>query len=58
MASIDERYYGPLTPDDARTAVDQLRAGADPIPDKALFGRRDGRRPRAEPDPRVRKGEE
>ena len=36
MASIDERYYGPLTPDDAPTAVEQLRAGADPMPDKAL----------------------
>ena len=49
MASIDERYYGPLTPEDARTAVDQLRAGADPIPDKALFGRAAAARARAGP---------
>jgi NADH:ubiquinone oxidoreductase subunit E len=57
MASIDERYYGPLTPDDARTVIDQLRAGADPIPDKALFGRETAGGPEPEPDPRVKKGE-
>ena len=36
MASIDERYYGPLTADDAATAIEQLRSGAEVLPDKAL----------------------
>jgi NADH-quinone oxidoreductase subunit E len=36
MASIDERYFGPLEADEARTAIDQLRAGADVLPEKAL----------------------
>jgi NADH:ubiquinone oxidoreductase subunit E len=36
MASIDERYYGPLEPVDAATAVERLRAGEAPLPDKAL----------------------
>jgi len=36
MASINEHYYGPLEPGDARTIVAQLRAGSDPIPDKDL----------------------
>ncbi len=36
MASIDERYFGPLEPDEARTAIDQLLAGEDVLPGKAL----------------------
>ncbi|HEY5815888.1 MAG TPA: NAD(P)H-dependent oxidoreductase subunit E [Solirubrobacterales bacterium] len=36
MASIDERYFGPLGPDEARTAIDQLLAGEDVLPEKAL----------------------
>jgi NADH-quinone oxidoreductase subunit E len=57
MASIDERYYGPLTPADARDAIEQLRSGAAPLPDKGLAGRgtAGGREP--EPDPPVKKGE-
>ena len=47
MASIDERYYGPLTPATRATAVEQLRAGAEPLPDKALARRPRGRRARA-----------
>jgi NADH-quinone oxidoreductase subunit E len=40
MASIDERYYGPLTEDDAATAVEQLRKkGADVLPEKRLQDR-------------------
>jgi NADH-quinone oxidoreductase subunit E len=58
MASIDERYYGPLTPEDARQAVDQLRSGADPLPDKALAKRPAAGGPEPEPDPRVAAGEE
>ena len=47
---------GRSTPEDARTAVDQLRAGADPLPDKALAKRPRGR-PEPEPDPRVKQSE-
>ena len=36
MASIDERYFGPLEAADAETAVGQLREGADVLPEKAL----------------------
>jgi NADH-quinone oxidoreductase subunit E len=40
MASIDERYYGPLTEEDARAAAEQLRSGADVLPEKRLEDRR------------------
>jgi NADH-quinone oxidoreductase subunit E len=36
MASIDERYFGPLEPADAATAIEQLKAGEDVLPEKAL----------------------
>jgi len=36
MASIDERYFGPLEAGEARTAIDQLLAGEDVLPGKAL----------------------
>jgi NADH-quinone oxidoreductase subunit E len=36
MASIDERYYGPLTEEDARAAAGQLRDGAEVLPEKRL----------------------
>jgi len=36
MASIDERYFGPLDAEDAKAAVEQLRAGEDVLPEKAL----------------------
>jgi NADH:ubiquinone oxidoreductase subunit E len=36
MVSIDETYYGPLDPGDARTIVDQLRSGQEPVPDKDI----------------------
>ena len=52
MASIDERYYGPLDSDDARTAVEQLRAGAEIVPERALASRPTAAA-RAGPDPRV-----
>ena len=39
MASIDERYFGPLENADAVTAIEQLRAGADVLPEKALAKR-------------------
>jgi NADH-quinone oxidoreductase subunit E len=36
MASIDERYFGPLDAAEAKTAIEQLRSGADVLPEKAL----------------------
>ena len=36
MASIDERYFGPLEPAEAQTAIEQLRDGAEVLPEKAL----------------------
>lgn len=36
MASIDERYFGPLEASEAATAIEQLRAGAGVLPEKAL----------------------
>jgi NADH-quinone oxidoreductase subunit E len=36
MASIDERYFGPLETGEARAAIDQLLAGEDVLPGKAL----------------------
>jgi NADH-quinone oxidoreductase subunit E len=36
MASIDERYFGPLEATEAQTAIEQLRAGAEVLPEKAL----------------------
>jgi NADH-quinone oxidoreductase subunit E len=39
MASIDERYFGPLEAAEAATAVAQLKAGEDVLPEKALARR-------------------
>lgn len=39
MASIDERYYGPLEPADAWDAIEQLRSGGELLPGKRLAGR-------------------
>src|SRR5436190_22685013 len=39
MASIDGRYYGPLERAEAATVSEQLRAGAEPVPEKALAER-------------------
>jgi NADH-quinone oxidoreductase subunit E len=36
MASIDERYFGPLETAEAATAVEQLLAGSEVLPEKAL----------------------
>ena len=36
MASIDERYFGPLEAAEAATAIEQLRSGQDVLPEKAL----------------------
>ncbi|MGZ5342900.1 MAG: NADH-quinone oxidoreductase subunit NuoE family protein [Solirubrobacterales bacterium] len=39
MASIDERYFGPLDPEDAEAAVEQLRTKKGVLPKKALESR-------------------
>ncbi len=36
MASIDQRYYGPLEAAEAGKAIGQLKAGEDVLPDKSL----------------------
>jgi NADH:ubiquinone oxidoreductase subunit E len=36
MASIDERYFGPLEASEAATAIEQVLAGEDVLPAKAL----------------------
>src|SRR4051812_48487175 len=36
MASIDRRYFGPLATEDAARAIEQLRSGAEVLPEKAL----------------------
>lgn len=53
MASIDERYFGPLEPADAATAMEQLRDGADLLLDKALEKRATAGGPEPDPDERV-----
>jgi NADH-quinone oxidoreductase subunit E len=40
MASIDERYYGPLTEEDAKAAAEQLRSGDEVLPGKRLQDRK------------------
>ncbi|MFN8160148.1 MAG: NAD(P)H-dependent oxidoreductase subunit E [Solirubrobacterales bacterium] len=53
MASVDERYFGPLEASEAEAAVEQLRSGSEVLPAKALERRRLPGGPQAEPDPRV-----
>jgi NADH:ubiquinone oxidoreductase subunit E len=36
MASIDQRYYGPLEAAEARTAIDQIKAGEEVLPERSL----------------------
>ena len=53
MASIDQVYYGPLSNDEAATALAQLRSGEDVLPDKALRKRRLAGGSEVPEDPRV-----
>jgi len=39
MASVNERYFGPLEKADAKTIVDQLHEGAEVLPEKSLAER-------------------
>jgi NADH-quinone oxidoreductase subunit E len=54
MVSIDERYYGPLTRDDAAAAVEQLRSGGEPLPEKRLEDRKIAGAPEAPEDDRLK----
>jgi NADH-quinone oxidoreductase subunit F len=58
MASIDDRYYGPLGADDARAAVEQLRAGGEVLPGKRLAELPAAGGPEPDPDSRVTEGEQ
>jgi NADH:ubiquinone oxidoreductase subunit E len=54
MVSIDERYYGPLTEEDAETAVEQLRANRKAIlPEKRLQDRPAAGGPKGSGDKRM-----
>ncbi|MEZ5155791.1 MAG: NAD(P)H-dependent oxidoreductase subunit E [Solirubrobacterales bacterium] len=53
MASIDERYYGPLDGDDAEAAVASVRAGSEVLPEKAMAIRPAAGGPDGEPDAHV-----
>jgi NADH:ubiquinone oxidoreductase subunit E len=53
MASIDERYYGPLDAADALAAIDQLRSGGEVLPGKEIVKRPAAGGPEPEPDERV-----
>lgn len=57
MASIDGRYIGPLEAGDAARAVEQVRSGAEPLPEKSLMRRPAAGGPGPVPDPRVEGGE-
>jgi NADH-quinone oxidoreductase subunit E len=53
MASIDQRYYGPLEPGDAETAVEQLRSGDEVLPSRHLEDRGAAGGMRTPADPRI-----
>jgi NADH-quinone oxidoreductase subunit E len=53
MASIDERYYGPLEPGDAALALEQMRTGEEVLPRKRLIDRGAAGGMRAGADDRV-----
>lgn len=57
MASIDQRYYGPLEPGDAAAAIAALRDGTEVLPGKALAERPAAGGPEPDPDPRVAEAE-
>jgi len=56
MASIDERFYGPLDAADAVAAIAALRSGAEVLPDRAMATRPLAGGPGGDPDPRVAGG--
>ena len=56
MASVDERYYGPLEQSDAARVLEQLRAGEPVLPERALSDRKLAGGPEQAADPRVAGG--
>ena len=56
MASIGERYVGPLELEDATKIVDGILSGSEPLPEKSLSRRGAAGGPEPEPDPRVKEG--
>jgi NADH:ubiquinone oxidoreductase subunit E len=56
MASIDGRYFGPLSDADANQAVQQLLGGGEVLPERELEKRGAAGGPEPDPDPRVAKG--
>jgi NADH-quinone oxidoreductase subunit E len=57
MASIDERYFGPLELAEARIAIEQLRRNEEVLPERSLRLRGAAGGPEPDPDPRVVQGE-
>ena len=55
MASIDERYYGPLEDEDAAEVIEQLRSGTEVLPAKRLEDRGAAGGKRAPADKRLSK---
>jgi NADH-quinone oxidoreductase subunit E len=53
MASVDERYYGPLEQSDAAQVLEQLRGGETVLPEKALAERKLAGGPEQDADSRV-----
>jgi len=53
MASIDERFYGPLDGEDAAAAIEALNSGDEVLAGKAMAIRPLAGGPDGEPDPRV-----
>jgi NADH:ubiquinone oxidoreductase subunit E len=56
MASIDERYYGPLREEDAAAAIKALHEGADVLPERQMATRPAAGGPDVGPDPRAVQG--
>jgi NADH-quinone oxidoreductase subunit E len=56
MASIEERYVGPLELDDADRIVEAILSGSEPLPEKSLSRRGAAGGPDPEPDRRVKEG--
>ena len=53
MVSIDARYYGPLEDGDALAAIEAVRAGSEPLPDKEISRRPAAGGPEPPPDKRL-----
>jgi NADH-quinone oxidoreductase subunit E len=53
MASIDERYFGPLALAEAQVAIEQLRSNEAVLPERALERRSAAGGPEPDPDERI-----